>query len=326
MEEKKKQLETVLKNINKHHGKGAITLLGNKEFEKVKTYSTGSLTIDKALGVKGIPRGRIIEIYGPESSGKTTLSLQILAQVQKEGGVAAFIDAEHAMDPEYAENLGCKIDDIIVSQPDNAEQALQITEELTLSGLVNIIVIDSVAALVPKAEIDGEIGDVSVGLQARLMSQALRKLATLASKNDTIIIFINQIRMKIGMMGYGSPETTSGGNALKFYSSVRIDVRRIQSLKKGEEVIGNKIKVKIVKNKVAAPFKIAETKILFGKGISVESEVLDLAVKNNIVDKAGSWFSYIDKKLGQGEEKVLKYFEDNPDIYEEIKQKVLEVI
>lgn len=324
--EKKSKLNLVLKNLNKKFGKGSISKLGDDSFEKVSAYSTGSILIDGALGIGGVPKGRVVEIYGPESSGKTTLTLQIIANVQKEGGTTAFIDVEHALDPEYAMNIGCDIDELVVSQPNNAEEALQIVEELTASASVDIIVIDSVSALVPKVEIDGDMDDMQVGLQARLMSKALRKLVGIASKTGTTIIFINQIRQKIGMVGYGSNETTSGGNALKFFASVRIDIRRIAAIKKGVDNIGNRVKVKIVKNKVAPPFKVIETEIYFGEGISIVGEILDLAVKYDIVDKSGSWFSYGETRLGQGKDTVLNLFKDNVSLFKEIKTKVIEII
>ncbi len=317
-ENKKKALDLAIKQIDKAFGKGALMRLGDKEFEPIEAISTGSLGLDIALGIGGIPKGRMIEIYGPESSGKTTLALQITAEAQKAGGVCAFIDAEHALDTKYAENLGVDIDNLFVSQPDYGEQALDIVENIARSGAIDLIVIDSVAALTPKTEIDGDMGDTHVGLQARLMSQALRKLTGIVHKMNTTIIFINQIRMKIGMMGYGSPETTTGGNALKFYASVRIDVRRIATLKQADESIGNRVKAKVVKNKVAPPFKIAEFDIMFGEGISKEGELVDYGVKLDIVDKSGSWFSYKDQKLGQGREKVKALLREDKELALEI--------
>ena len=317
-ENKKKALDLAIKQIDKAFGKGALMRLGDKEFEPIEAISTGSLGLDIALGIGGIPKGRMIEIYGPESSGKTTLALQITAEAQKAGGICAFIDAEHALDTKYAENLGVDIDNLFVSQPDYGEQALDIVENIARSGAIDLIVIDSVAALTPKTEIDGDMGDTHVGLQARLMSQALRKLTGIVHKMNTTIIFINQIRMKIGMMGYGSPETTTGGNALKFYASVRIDVRRIATLKQADESIGNRVKAKVVKNKVAPPFKIAEFDIMFGEGISKEGELVDYGVKLDIVDKSGSWFSYKDQKLGQGREKVKALLREDKELALEI--------
>jgi len=315
---KKKALDLAIKQIDKAFGKGALMRLGDKEFEPIEAISTGSLGLDIALGIGGVPKGRMIEIYGPESSGKTTLALQITAEAQKAGGVCAFIDAEHALDTKYAENLGVDIDNLFVSQPDYGEQALDIVENIARSGAIDLIVIDSVAALTPKTEIDGDMGDTHVGLQARLMSQALRKLTGIVHKMNTTIIFINQIRMKIGMMGYGSPETTTGGNALKFYASVRIDVRRIATLKQADESIGNRVKAKVVKNKVAPPFKIAEFDVMFGEGISKEGELVDYGVKLDIVDKSGSWFSYKDQKLGQGREKVKALLREDKELALEI--------
>ncbi len=317
-ENKKKALDLAIKQIDKAFGKGALMRLGDKEFEPIEAISTGSLGLDIALGIGGVPKGRMIEIYGPESSGKTTLALQITAEAQKAGGICAFIDAEHALDTKYAENLGVDIDNLFVSQPDYGEQALDIVENIARSGAIDLIVIDSVAALTPKTEIDGDMGDTHVGLQARLMSQALRKLTGIVHKMNTTIIFINQIRMKIGMMGYGSPETTTGGNALKFYASVRIDVRRIATLKQADESIGNRVKAKVVKNKVAPPFKIAEFDIMFGEGISKEGELVDYGVKLDIVDKSGSWFSYKDQKLGQGREKVKALLREDKELALEI--------
>ncbi len=317
-EQKKKALELAIKQIDKTFGKGALVRLGDKVVEPIDAISTGSLGLDIALGIGGVPKGRIIEIYGPESSGKTTLALQITAEAQKNGGVCAFIDAEHALDTKYAANLGVDIDNLLVSQPDYGEQALDIVESVARSGAVDLIVVDSVAALTPKTEIDGDMGDSHVGLQARLMSQALRKLTGVVHKMNTTIIFINQIRMKIGTMGYGTPETTTGGNALKFYASVRIDVRRIATLKQAEESIGNRVRAKIVKNKVAPPFKTAEFDIMFGEGISKEGELVDYGVKLDIIDKSGAWFSYGDKKLGQGRENVKALLKEDPELAKEI--------
>jgi recombination protein RecA len=296
--------------------------LGDKPVVEMEAISTGSLGLDMALGIGGVPKGRIIEVYGPESSGKTTLTLQVIAEAQKMGGTCAFIDAEHALDVKYAKNLGVDIDNLLVSQPDYGEQALDIVETVARSGAVDLIVIDSVAALTPKSEIEGDMGDAQVGVQARLMSQALRKLTGVVNKMQTTIIFINQIRMKIGMMGYGSPETTTGGNALKFYASVRIDIRRIQTLKQGDESIGNRVKAKIIKNKVAPPFKQAEFDIMFGEGISKEGELIDYGVKLDIVDKSGTWFSYKDSKLGQGKEKAKAFLKENPEVAEEIENAI----
>jgi recombination protein RecA len=315
---KRKALDLAIKQIDKAFGKGALMRLGDKVIEPIDAISTGSLGLDMALGIGGIPKGRIIEIYGPESSGKTTLALQITAECQRSGGVCAFIDAEHALDTKYAGNLGVDIDNLLVSQPDYGEQALDIVENITRSGAVDLIVIDSVAALTPKTEIDGDMGDTHVGLQARLMSQALRKLTGVVHKMGTTIIFINQIRMKIGTMGYGSPETTTGGNALKFYSSVRIDVRRIATLKQAEESIGNRVKAKVIKNKVAPPFRQAEFDIMFGEGISKEGEIVDYGVKLDIIDKSGAWFSYGDKRLGQGRENVKALLKEDPALAQEL--------
>ncbi len=317
-ENKKKALDLTIKQIDKAFGKGALVRLGDKEIEPIDSISTGSLGLDIALGVGGVPKGRIIEIYGPESSGKTTLALQITAEAQKQGGVCAFVDAEHALDVKYANNLGVDTENLFVSQPDYGEQALDIVETLARSGAIDLIVVDSVAALTPKTEIDGDMGDTHVGLQARLMSQALRKLTGVLHKMGTTVIFINQIRMKIGMMGYGSPETTTGGNALKFYASVRIDVRRVATLKQAEESIGNRVKAKIVKNKVAPPFKTAEFDVMFGEGISKEGELVDYGVKLDIIDKSGAWFSYKDQKLGQGREKVKAMLKEDKELAKEI--------
>ncbi|EAL7524111.1 recombinase RecA [Campylobacter coli] len=315
---KKKSLDAALKSLDKAFGKGTILRLGDKEVEQIDSIGTGSVGLDLALGIGGIPKGRIIEIYGPESSGKTTLTLHIIAECQKAGGVCAFIDAEHALDVKYAKNLGVNTDDLYVSQPDFGEQALEIVETIARSGAVDLIVVDSVAALTPKAEIEGDMGDQHVGLQARLMSQALRKLTGIVHKMNTTVIFINQIRMKIGAMGYGTPETTTGGNALKFYASVRLDVRKVATLKQNEEPIGNRVKVKVVKNKVAPPFRQAEFDVMFGEGLSREGELIDYGVKLDIVDKSGAWFSYKDKKLGQGRENSKAFLKENPEIADEI--------
>ena len=322
-EEKKKALDLALSHIEKQYGSGAVMRLGEKPDANVEAIPTGALSLDIALGIGGIPRGRIIEIYGPESSGKTTVALHVVAQVQKMGGEAAFIDAEHALDPIYAEALGGQTDDLIVSQPDTGEQALEITEQLVRSGAVDVIVIDSVAALVPKAEIEGLMGDSHVGLQARLMSQALRKLAGIISKSNTTAIFINQLREKVGVM-FGNPETNTGGRALKFYASVRLDVRRIESLKGDGGVIGNRTRIKVVKNKVAPPFKEAEFDIMYGEGISREGNILDVAVDMDIVKKSGSWFSYNEERLGQGRETVKSILKDNPELADEIENKIRE--
>lgn len=320
-EAKSKTLDTAIFQIKKQFGKGSIMRLGADEREAIPVISTGTLSIDIATGVGGVPRGRVTEIYGPESSGKTTLALHVIAESQKLGGTAAFIDAEHALDISYAERLGVNVDDLLVSQPDFGEQALEIAEILIRSAAVDVIVIDSVAALVPKAEIDGNIGDSHMGLQARLMSQAMRKLTGILKKTNTSLIFINQIRMKIGVM-FGNPETTTGGNALKFYSSLRIDIRRMAAIKDGQEVIGNRTKVKIVKNKVAPPFKIAEFDIIYGEGSSKEGDLLDLAVDQDIIDKSGSWYSYNDERIGQGRENSKKFLKDHPEIISEIERKV----
>ncbi len=321
MEGKKKVLASVMSDIEKTYGKGAIMRLGDNKKMNIDVISTGCMAIDIALGIGGIPKGRIIEIYGPESSGKTTVTLHIIAEAQKAGGVAAFIDAEHALDPTYASAIGVDIDELIVSQPDTGEQALEIVDALVRSGAIDIIVIDSVAALVPKAEITGEMGDSHMGLQARLMSQALRKLTAQVNKSKCSVIFINQLRMKIGVM-FGNPETTTGGNALKFYSSMRLDVRRIESIKKGDDLLGNRTRVKVVKNKLAPPFKKAEFDIMYGEGISKIGSTLDAAVDANIIKKAGSWFSYNDEKLGQGRENAKLFLKENVDILNEIENKV----
>ena len=323
-ENQRKSLDLAIKQIDKTFGKGTLIRLGDKVVVPTETISTGSLGLDLALGVGGLPKGRVIEIYGPESSGKTTLTLHAIAEAQKAGGVCAFIDAEHALDVGYAKRLGVDTDNLLVSQPDFGEQALEILETVIRSGAVDLVVIDSVAALTPKVEIDGDMDDQQVGVQARLMSKALRKITGLLNKMNCTVIFINQIRMKIGMTGYGSPETTTGGNALKFYSSVRLDIRRIATLKQGENSIGNRVKVKVVKNKVAAPFKQAEFDIMFGEGISKTGELVDYGVKLDIVDKAGAWFSYGDSKIGQGRENSKVFLKDNPEIAKEIENKILE--
>ena len=321
--EKKRALEAALGQIEKQFGKGSIMKLGEYQEMNVEAIPTGALSLDVALGIGGIPRGRIIEVYGPESSGKTTLALHAIAETQKLGGEAAFIDAEHALDPVYAKHLGVDIDNLIVSQPDTGEQALEIVEALTRSGAVDIIVVDSVAALVPKAEIDGDMGDSHIGLQARLMSQALRKLAGAINKSKTVLIFINQLREKVGIM-FGNPETTPGGRALKFYSSVRLDIRKIENIKQDGEFVGNRARVKIVKNKVAPPFREAEFDIVYGKGISKEGNILDIAVSLDIIEKSGSWFSYNGDRIGQGRENVKKYLSENPEIMKEVENKVRE--
>lgn len=324
-DEKLKALDAALGQIERQFGKGAVMKLGDPSVQmNVETIPTGSLSLDIALGLGGIPKGRVIEIYGPESSGKTTVTLHMIAEVQKRGGIAGFIDAEHALDPVYAKNIGVDIDNLYISQPDCGEQALEITETMVRSGAVDIIVVDSVAALVPKAEIDGDMGDSHVGLQARLMSQALRKLTAVISKSNCTVIFINQLREKVGVM-FGNPETTTGGRALKFYSSVRLDVRRIEALKQGGEVIGNRTRVKIVKNKVAPPFREAEFDIMFGQGISTEGDILDLAAENNIINKSGAWYAYDGNKIGQGRENAKQYLKDNPQICAEVEKKVREL-
>lgn len=321
--DKERNLQLALAKIEKDFGKGAIMRLGETEIPKVEAISTGCLTLDIALGIGGIPKGRIIEIYGPESSGKTTVALHCVAEVQKEGGTAAFVDAEHALDPVYASKLGVNLDDLYISQPDSGEQALEITETLIRSGAIDIIVIDSVAALTPQAELDGDMGDSHVGMQARLMSQALRKITAASSKSKCTIIFINQLREKIGVM-YGNPETTTGGKALKFYSSVRIEIRKADTLKDGSDIVGNHVKAKVVKNKVAPPFKVAEFDIMYGTGISNMGCVLDLAVENGFVQKSGSWFSYNDEKIGQGRDKAMEFLKSNPDVYKELDAKIRE--
>ena len=316
-EEKLKALEHALADLDKTYGKGAVMKLGEQAHQNVEVITTGNLALDLALGVGGVPRGRVIEIYGPESSGKTTVALHIVAEAQKKGGICAFVDAEHALDPAYAKKLGVNIDELYISQPDTGEQALEIAEALVRSGALDVVVIDSVAALVPKAEIDGEMGDSFVGLQARLMSQALRKLTGIVSKTGTIAIFINQLREKVGVM-YGNPETTTGGRALKFYASVRLDVRRGEQLKNGSDVVGNRTKEKVVKNKVAPPFRVAEFDIIYGQGISKEGTLLDMAVERDIIHKSGAWFSYKDQRIGQGRENTRQYLKDNPEIAAEI--------
>ncbi len=324
-DEKLKALDAALGQIERQFGKGAVMKLGDPSVQmNVETIPTGSLSLDIALGLGGIPKGRIVEIYGPESSGKTTVTLHMIAEVQKRGGIAGFIDAEHALDPVYAKNIGVDIDNLYISQPDCGEQALEITETMVRSGAVDIIVVDSVAALVPKAEIDGDMGDSHVGLQARLMSQALRKLTAVISKSNCTVIFINQLREKVGVM-FGNPETTTGGRALKFYSSVRLDVRRIEALKQGGEVIGNRTRVKVVKNKIAPPFKEAEFDIMFGEGISTVGDILDLAAENNIINKSGAWYAYEGNKIGQGRENAKQYLRDNPQMCSEVERKVREL-
>ena len=320
---KMKALELTLGKLEKTYGKGVVMKLGDKVVEDIASIPTGSINLDLALGIGGYPRGRVIEIYGPESSGKTTLTIHAIAEVQKQGGVAAFIDAEHAFDASYAAALGVDVDNLYISQPDNGEQALEIADHLISSGAVDLVVVDSVAALTPKSEIEGEMGDSKMGLHARLMSQALRKLTATISKTQCTVIFINQLRMKIGVM-FGNPETTTGGNALKFYASVRLDIRRIGAIKNGEDIIGNRTRVKVVKNKVAPPFKKVEFDIMFGQGISRSGEVLDMAVEANVVAKSGSWFAYGDTKLGQGRDAVKQMITDNPELMLEIEQKILE--
>jgi recombination protein RecA len=324
--EKAKALAAALAQIEKQFGKGTIMRLGEGEvIEDIQVVSTGSLGLDIALGVGGLPRGRVIEIYGPESSGKTTLTLQVIAEMQKQNGQCAFVDAEHALDIQYAQKLGVQVSDLLISQPDTGEQALEIVDSLVRSGAVDLIVIDSVAALVPKAEIEGEMGDSLPGLQARLMSQALRKLTASIKKTNCMVIFINQIRMKIGVM-FGSPETTTGGNALKFYASVRLDIRRTGTIKKGEEAIGNETKVKVVKNKVAPPFKTAEFDILFGEGISREGEIIDMGVQHGILEKSGAWYAYSGEKIGQGRDNAREFLRENPDLAREVENKVREIL
>ncbi|MBC8537017.1 recombinase RecA [Feifania hominis] len=325
MVDKKKALETALAQIEKQFGKGAVMKLGENASMNVGHIPTGSIALDAALGIGGVPRGRIVEIYGPESSGKTTLALHVIAEAQKLGGDAAFVDAEHALDPVYAKALGVDVDSLLVSQPDTGEQALEITEALVRSGAIDVVVVDSVAALVPRAEIEGEMGDSHVGLQARLMSQALRKLAGAIAKSNTVVIFINQLREKVGVV-YGNPETTPGGRALKFYASVRIDVRRIEQLKSGTDVVGSRTRAKVVKNKVAPPFKDAEFDILYGQGISKESELIDIGVKYDIINKAGAWFSYGDMRIGQGKDNAREFIRQNPEIAQEIDGKIRAIL
>lgn len=321
-ENKQKALSAALSQIERQFGKGSVMRMGDSNISRdIEAISTGSLGLDIALGIGGLPKGRVVEIYGPESSGKTTLTLQVIAECQKAGGTAAFIDAEHALDPSYAQKLGVNVDELLVSQPDTGEQALEITDMLVRSAAVDVIIIDSVAALTPKAEIEGDMGDSHVGLQARLMSQALRKLTANIKRSNTLVIFINQIRMKIGVM-FGSPETTTGGNALKFYASVRLDIRRIGSIKKGEEILGSETRVKVVKNKVAPPFKMTEFDILYNEGISRESEIINLAVQLNLIEKSGAWYSYNQEKIGQGKENVRLYLKDNPQIAATLEQKI----
>ncbi len=320
---KKQSLDNALKQIEKEYGQGTIMKLGTKDIVEIGSISTGSFGLDKALGIGGLPRGRVVEIYGPESSGKTTLTLQVIAECQKAGGSAAFIDAEHALDPEYAKALGVDIDELVVSQPDTGEQALEVTDTLIQSKSLDVIVIDSVAALVPRAELEGDMGDSHVGLQARLMSQALRKITGNIQKSNTMVIFINQIRMKIGVM-FGNPETTTGGNALKFYSSVRLDIRRVGAIKDGDEVVGNETRVKVVKNKVAPPFKVVDFQILYGKGINRIGEIIEYAVKKDVVEKSGSWYSYKGEKIGQGLNKATEFLRENSKLLDEIEKASLE--
>ncbi len=322
-EDKLKALDAALSQIEKQYGKGSVMKLGDTSHMQVETVPTGSLSLDIALGAGGVPKGRVVEIYGPESSGKTTVALHMVAEVQKRGGIAGFIDAEHALDPVYAKHIGVDIDNLYISQPDNGEQALQITETMVRSGAVDIVIVDSVAALVPKAEIDGDMGDSHVGLHARLMSQALRKLTAIISKTNCVVIFINQLREKVGVM-FGNPETTTGGRALKFYASVRLDVRRIEALKQGGEVIGNRTRVKVVKNKIAPPFREAEFDIMFGQGISTVGDILDLAANCGVVMKSGAWYAYNDAKIGQGRENAKQFLRDNPEACREIEMKVRE--
>ena len=321
MSDKGKALSAALSQIERQFGKGSVIPMGDRKRERMPSISTGSLGLDIALGIGGLPKGRIVEIYGPESSGKTTLTLSVIAQAQKKGATCAFVDAEHALDPDYAEKLGVNVDDLIVSQPDTGEQALEITDMLVRSGAVDVVIVDSVAALVPKAEIEGEMGDAHVGLQARLMSQALRKITGNVKNANTLVVFINQIRMKIGVM-FGNPETTTGGNALKFYSSVRLDIRRIGAVKQGDEVTGNETRVKVVKNKVSPPFRQAEFQILYGQGINQLGEVLDLGVQQGLVDKSGAWYAYKGDKIGQGKQNACDFLRENPAIAEEIEQEI----
>ncbi|MCC2164294.1 recombinase RecA [Brotaphodocola catenula] len=324
-DDKLKALDAAITQIEKSYGKGSIMKLGDSGANmNIETTPTGSISLDIALGLGGVPKGRVIEIYGPESSGKTTVALHMVAEVQKRGGIAGFIDAEHALDPVYAKNIGVDIDNLYISQPDNGEQGLEITETMVRSGAVDIVIVDSVAALVPKAEIDGEMGDSHVGLQARLMSQALRKLTGIISKSNCSVIFINQLREKVGIM-FGNPETTTGGRALKFYSSVRLDVRRVEAIKQGGEVVGNHVRVKVVKNKIAPPFREAEFDIMFGQGISREGDIIDLAVKDNVVEKSGAWYAYNGAKIGQGRENAKAYLKVHPEVFAEVEQKVREI-
>ncbi|HEY9051372.1 MAG TPA: recombinase RecA [Gammaproteobacteria bacterium] len=327
MDDKRKQaLAAALSQIERQFGKGSVMRMGDAgAIRNVEAVSTGSLGLDLALGIGGLPKGRVVEIYGPESSGKTTLTLHVVAEIQKAGGTAAFVDAEHALDPQYAEKLGVNVDELLVSQPDTGEQALEITDMLVRSGAVDLVVIDSVAALTPKAEIEGEMGDSHMGLQARLMSQALRKLTANIKRSNTLVIFINQIRMKIGVM-FGNPETTTGGNALKFYASVRLDIRRTGAIKKGDEILGNETKVKVVKNKVAPPFKQANFEILYGEGISREGEIIDLGVEHKLIDKSGAWYSYNGDRIGQGKDKVRQFLKENPDIALDVETKLREMM
>ena len=323
--DKEKALETALSQIERNFGKGSIMKLGQENpVIDIEAVSTGSISLDIALGIGGLPKGRIIEIYGPESSGKTTLALHVVAEQQKKEGICAFVDAEHALDPNYAKKLGVNLDELLISQPDTGEQALEITETLVRSGAVSLVVVDSVAALTPRSELEGDMGDAQVGAQARLMSQAMRKLTGAISRSNCMVIFINQIRMKIGVM-FGSPETTTGGNALKFYSSVRLDIRRIGAIKKGDEIVGNQTRVKVVKNKVSPPFRLAEFEILYGHGISTEGELIDIGVENSLIEKSGSWYSYNGDRIGQGKENVRIFLMDNPKIASDIKQKILEI-
>ncbi len=324
-DDKLKALDAAITQIEKSYGKGSIMKLGDSGANmNIETVPTGSISLDIALGLGGVPKGRVIEVYGPESSGKTTVALHMVAEVQKRGGIAGFIDAEHALDPVYAKNIGVDIDNLYISQPDNGEQALEITETMVRSGAVDIVIVDSVAALVPKAEIDGEMGDSHVGLQARLMSQGLRKLTGIISKSNCSVIFINQLREKIGVM-FGNPETTTGGRALKFYASVRLDVRRVESIKQGGEVVGNHVRVKVVKNKIAPPFKEAEFDIMFGQGISREGDILDLAAKDNVIEKSGAWYAYNGAKIGQGRENAKNYLKEHPEVFDEVEKKVREI-
>ena len=325
MNDKQLALENVISQIEKQFGKGAIMRLGDSTRQKVDVYPTGCLTLDIALGIGGMPRGRIVEIYGPESSGKTTVALHVVAEAQRQGGTVAFIDAEHALDPTYASNLGVDIDSLFIAQPDNGEQALDITESLVRSGSIDLIVVDSVAALTPKAELDGEMGDAHVGLLARLMSQAMRKLTAIISKTNTCVIFINQLREKVGVM-FGNPETTTGGKALKFYSSIRLDVRKTDAIKEGTEVIGNRTKIKIVKNKLAPPFKVAEFDIIYGRGISTVGCILDLAIEKGFLQKSGAWIAYEGEKIGQGKENAKQYLSEHPELCKDLRQKILSTI